>query len=110
MVIAKAEKTVAAKTDDRRIMGPVLVGVQCIPDELASSEFADGFASLSAAILRAGVLPLAKMADSVRKWERFEGNNQFCCDGRLMTAKQFFILVFLVILFGVLAILFFAFE
>ena len=110
MVIAKAEKTVAAKTDDRRIMGPVLVDVQCIPDELASSEFADGFASLSAAILRAGVLSLAKMADSVRKWERFEGNNQFCCDGRLMTAKQFFILVFLVILFGVLAILFFAFE
>lgn len=50
------------------------------------------------------------MADRVRKWERFEGNNQFCCDGRLMTAKQFFILVFLIVLFGVLAILFFAFE
>lgn len=53
---------------------------------------------------------LAKMADRVRKWERFEGNNQFCCDGRLMTAKQFFILIFLVVLFFVLAILFFAFE
>ena len=60
MVIAKAERTVAAKTDDRRIMGPVLVGDQCIPDELASSEFAGGFTSLSAAILRAGVLSLAK--------------------------------------------------
>lgn len=55
MVIAKAERIVAAKTDDRRIMGPVLVGVQCIPDELASSEFADGFTSLSAAILLTGM-------------------------------------------------------
>ena len=53
MVIAKPERIVAAKTDDRSIMDLVLVGVQCTPDELALSEVAEGFSSSLAAILLA---------------------------------------------------------
>ena len=53
----------------------------------------------------------AKLIDeNVKNWERFPGNNRFCCDGRAMSARQCHILAFLFVLFGVVACLFFAFE
>lgn len=45
-----------------------------------------------------------------RRWNDFQGNNRFFCDGRLITARQFGILVFVVIVILVIAVLYLAFE
>jgi NADH:ubiquinone oxidoreductase subunit 3 (subunit A) len=48
--------------------------------------------------------------DKIKKWERFPGNNRFFCDGRAMTAKNFYIVIFIFVLFGIITVLFIAFE
>ena len=50
------------------------------------------------------------IARKVRKWEKLPGKNTFCCDGRVMMARQkgvFYLTLFLII--GTCS-LFFAFE
>ena len=45
-----------------------------------------------------------------RKWEHFQGNNRFYCGGRLMSASQISILVFVAVLIVIMAALYLAFE
>ena len=45
-----------------------------------------------------------------RRWKKWPGNNTFYCNGRLLTAKQVGVLVFLLVLIAVDAVLFFSFE
>jgi len=50
------------------------------------------------------------MPKNVRKWEIFPGKNKFCCNGRLMMARQTGIFYFTCALIVVTSGLFFAFE
>lgn len=45
-----------------------------------------------------------------RKWEHFQGNNRFYCGGRLMSANQISILVFVAVLIIIMAGLYLAFD
>ncbi len=47
---------------------------------------------------------------TVRKYERFRGNNRFFCCGYLISARQIGIMVFVAILLVIVFALFLAFE
>ena len=50
------------------------------------------------------------MSMAERRWKKWPGNNTFYCNGRLLSAKQVGVLVFVLVLVFVDAALFFAFE
>ena len=50
------------------------------------------------------------MSMAERRWKKWPGNNTFYCNGRLLSAKQVGVLVFVLVLIFVDAALFFAFE
>ena len=51
-----------------------------------------------------------KMTRMMRKWEVFPGRNKFCCNGRVMMAKQAGIFYLTCVLIIVTSGLFFGFE
>lgn len=57
-----------------------------------------------------GIKKKKKMPKKVRKWEIFPGKNRFCCDGRVMMAKQTGIFYFTCALIIVTSGLFFCFD
>lgn len=57
-----------------------------------------------------GIKKKKKMPKKVRKWEIFPGKNRFCCDGRVMMAKQTGIFYFTCTLIIVTSGLFFCFD